>query len=81
MYFLPGNDLARALNWGGGYTGEKVMQLLLAIEDANTVSLDRYEGKLTIFLEFSEHIFNNESSCLYLLFGCMYVLGGPVVGR
>jgi diacylglycerol kinase (ATP) len=37
-----GNDLARALNWGGGYTGEKVMQLLLAIEDANTVSLDRW---------------------------------------
>ena len=35
-------------------------------------------GKLTIFLEFSEHIFNNESSCLYLLFGCMYVLGGPL---
>ena len=43
---LPGNDLARALNWGGGYTGEKVMQLLLAIEDANTVSLDR-SGKKT----------------------------------
>jgi diacylglycerol kinase (ATP) len=37
-----GNDLARALNWGGGYGGEKVMQLLLAIEDANTTSLDRW---------------------------------------
>ena len=37
----PGNDLARALNWGGGYTGERVMQLLLAIEDADTISLNR----------------------------------------
>ena len=36
-----GNDLARALNWGGGYSGEKVMQILLSVEDANTVELDR----------------------------------------
>ena len=36
-----GNDLARALNWGGGYTGTKVMQILLSLEDSNVVSLDR----------------------------------------
>ncbi len=36
-----GNDLARALNWGGGYAGEKVMQVLLSLEDANIVHLDR----------------------------------------
>ena len=36
-----GNDLARALKWGGGYTGEKVMQILLSLEDANVVYLDR----------------------------------------
>jgi len=38
---LPGNDLARALNWGAGYTGEKVMQILRSLEDANLVKLDR----------------------------------------
>ena len=37
-----GNDLARALKWGGGYTGEKVMQVLLTLEDANVVNLDRW---------------------------------------
>lgn len=37
----PGNDLARALKWGGGYSGEKVMSILLSMEDANQVKLDR----------------------------------------
>ena len=37
-----GNDLARALNWGGGYSGAKVMQILMSLEDANVVKLDRY---------------------------------------
>ena len=37
-----GNDLARALNWGSGYTGEKVMQLLYSVEDADVVPFDRY---------------------------------------
>ncbi len=37
-----GNDLARALNWGGGHTDAKVMQILLGMEDANVVKLDRY---------------------------------------
>lgn len=36
-----GNDLARALKWGSGYTGEKVMQLLLSVEDADAVEFDR----------------------------------------
>ena len=35
-----GNDLARAFKWGGGYTGAKVMQVLYAVEDANTVQFD-----------------------------------------
>ena len=37
-----GNDLARALKWGAGYTGEKVVQVLLSVEDANVVEMDRY---------------------------------------
>ena len=40
-YVSSGNDLARALKWGGGYMGEKVMQLLLTLEDANITKLDR----------------------------------------
>ena len=39
--FLLGNDLARALRWGSGYTGEKVMQVLRSVEDANLIKLDR----------------------------------------
>ena len=39
--FLQGNDLARALRWGSGYTGEKVMQVLRSVEDANLIKLDR----------------------------------------
>ena len=39
--FLQGNDLARALRWGSGYTGEKVMQVLRSVEDGNLIKLDR----------------------------------------
>ena len=39
--FLIGNDLARALRWGAGYTGEKVMNVLRSVEDANLIKLDR----------------------------------------
>ena len=45
--FVSGNDLARALKWGPGYTGEKVMQVLLSVEDANTVMMDRYPLNFT----------------------------------
>ncbi len=41
MLVCVGNDLARALKWGAGYSGEKVMQLLLSLEDANVTKLDR----------------------------------------
>ena len=36
-----GNDLARALKWNGGYTGEKAEQILLNVKDADVVHLDR----------------------------------------
>ena len=38
---LLGNDLARALKWGPGYSGEKLMQILYAVEDANVEEFDR----------------------------------------
>ena len=37
-----GNDLARALKCGGGYSGEKVMQILYSLEDSNVVDFDRF---------------------------------------
>ena len=45
-----GNDLARVLSWGPGYSGEKVLSILRSVENANLVHLDRYE----IYLSYHE---------------------------
>ncbi|XP_063636187.1 eye-specific diacylglycerol kinase-like isoform X2 [Cydia splendana] len=41
-----GNDLARALGWGGGYVDEPISKILKNIGESDTVLLDRWELKV-----------------------------------
>eukprot|EP01103_Thecamoeba_quadrilineata_P005709 TRINITY_DN1547_c0_g1_i2.p1 TRINITY_DN1547_c0_g1~~TRINITY_DN1547_c0_g1_i2.p1 ORF type:complete len:527 (-),score=67.19 TRINITY_DN1547_c0_g1_i2:76-1656(-) len=38
-----GNDLARTLHWGPGYTGEKVKKILKPLDSASVIYMDRWK--------------------------------------
>lgn len=48
---LPsGNDLARILRWGAGYSGEDPYHILVSVDEAEEVQIDRW----TILLDAQE---------------------------
>lgn len=59
FFWLPGNDLARILRWGAGYSGEDPYHILVSVDEAEEVLMDRW----TILLDaqdISEDGKNNE---------------------
>lgn len=46
----PGNDLGRVLRWGAGYSGEDPYSILISVDEADNVLMDRW----TILLDAEE---------------------------
>lgn len=47
---VPGNDLGRVLRWGAGYSGEDPFSVLVSVDEADAVLMDRW----TILLDAHE---------------------------
>lgn len=61
-FVFLGNDLARVLRWGAGYSGEDPYNILVSVDEAEDVQMDRWtilfdaqemteDGKQNGFLE------------------------------
>lgn len=50
LTMCSGNDLARVLRWGAGYSGEDPHSLLMSLDEAEEVLMDRW----TILLDAQE---------------------------
>lgn len=50
VLWFPGNDLGRVLRWGAGYSGEDPFSVLLSVDEADAVLVDRW----TILLDAHE---------------------------
>jgi len=54
-----GNDLARQINWGSGYSGEKLIPILKKIENSSVVQLDRWMVRIETEKETRNIVMNN----------------------
>lgn len=43
-----GNDLSRSIGWGGGYTDEPISKIILALQSAEVIDLDRWKLKFSL---------------------------------
>lgn len=66
-----GNDLARVLNWGSGYTGEKISGILEDVMGADEIPIDRCVWRIVI----SEWALTYSLSKMVVLSGCPPLLG------
>ncbi|XP_019410758.1 PREDICTED: diacylglycerol kinase theta [Crocodylus porosus] len=57
-----GNDLGRVLRWGAGYSGEDPYSILISVDEADEVLMDRW----TILLDAPEPVENSENGALEL---------------
>lgn len=55
-----GNDLGRVLRWGAGYSGEDPYFILISVDEADSVLMDRW----TILLDAQERIESSENGIL-----------------
>ncbi|XP_019373758.1 PREDICTED: diacylglycerol kinase theta [Gavialis gangeticus] len=55
-----GNDLGRVLRWGAGYSGEDPYSILISVDEADEVLMDRW----TILLDAPEPVENSENGAL-----------------
>lgn len=57
VLWFPGNDLGRVLRWGAGYSGEDPFSVLLSVDEADAVLVDRW----TILLDAHESACGEDS--------------------